>query len=142
VLTSPAFTPSATSVLSFFHTYAFESATSCFDAGTLETSTDGGTNWTVVPDAAFISGGFTGTVSSSFGNPIGGKRAWCNGTIGTLTQVKVNLAGFSGLLTQVRWHEGDDSSAKATGWYVDSVTVSSTSPCNATTVQLLGFDAE
>ncbi len=124
VLVTPSFVPQASSTLSFWHTYAFESATSCFDAGTLEISTNGGSTWTVVPDAAFTAGGFTGTVSASFSNPIGGKRAWCNGTIGAMTQVNVNLSSFVGASdAKLRWHEGDDSSAAATGWFVDSVTL-------------------
>jgi len=124
VLTTPTFGVNAGTTLSFWHTFAFESATSCFDAGTLEYTTDGGTTWTVVPDAAFTAGGFTGTVSSSFSNPLGGKRAWCNGAIGPMTQVGVNLGSFAnGQTLKVRWHEGDDSSAIATGWFVDSVTI-------------------
>ncbi len=126
VLVSPQFVPLAGSTLSFWHTYAFESTTSCFDAGTLEISTDGGANWTVVPDAAFTAGGFTGTVSASFGNPLGGKHAWCNGTIGAMTQVTANLGSFTGAAgARLRWHEGDDESIAQTdwGWYVDSVTL-------------------
>jgi hypothetical protein len=122
VLVSPSFGAIAGTTLTFFHTFAFESSTSCFDAGTLEVSSNG-TTWTVMPDANFTAGGFTGTVSSSFGNPLGGKRAWCNGTIGAMTQVSVNLDSFAGQTIQVRWHEGDDSSAIATGWFVDSVTI-------------------
>ena len=146
VLVSPGFVGQAATTLSFFHTFAFESntSTSCFDAGTLEVSTDGGTTWTVMPDANFTAGGFTGTVSSSFSNPIGGKRAWCNGTIGAMTQVTANLASLSGQSFKLRWHEGDDSSAVVTGWFVDSVTlnnVGSASVC-AMPVSLIGFTIE
>lgn len=125
VLRSPAFGVIGSTTLSFHHTFAFEpaSGTSCFDAGTLEVSADGGTTWTVMPDANFTAGGFNGTVSSSFGNPIGGKRAWCRGTIGPMTQVAVNLGSFTGQTIQLRWHGGDDSSASVTGWYVDNVNV-------------------
>ncbi len=144
VLVSPGFVGQAGTTLSFFHTFAFESPTSCFDAGTLEVSTNGGMTWTVMPDANFTAGGFTGTVSSSFSNPIGGKRAWCNGTIGPMTQVSVNLASLSGQAFRLRWHEGDDSSALATGWFVDSVSltnVGSASVC-AMPVSLSGFTIE
>jgi hypothetical protein len=124
VLVTPNFVPQAGTTLSFWHTFAFESATSCFDAGTLETSTDSGATWNVLPDANFTAGGFNGTVSSSFSNPLGGKRAWCNGTIGAMTQVTANLGSFNGAAgMKLRWHEGDDSSAAATGWFVDSVTI-------------------
>ena len=123
VLVSPSFGAVASTTLSFWHTFAFESSTSCFDAGTLETSVDGGTTWLVLPDAAFTAGLFNGTVSTGFNNPIGGKRAWCRGTIGTMTQVTANLGAFAGQSMQLRWHAGDDSSAIVTGWFVDSVTV-------------------
>ena len=127
VLVSPAFGVGAPTTLSFWHTYAFEgSLSTCYDAGTLEYTTNGGANWTVVPDADFTSGGFTGTVNTGFSNPIGGKRAWCAGTAGTLTVVNVNLGGDPNLLNktvQLRWHEGDDISLAVTGWYVDTVTV-------------------
>jgi lysyl endopeptidase len=125
-LVTPTFVPQAGSTLSFWHTFAFETNASaaCYDAGTLEISIDGGATWSVVPDAAFTAGLFTGTVNANFGNPLAGKRAWCAGTIGAMTQVTVNLASFVGSSNvKLRWHEGDDSSATATGWYVDSVTL-------------------
>ncbi|MEO6193183.1 MAG: trypsin-like peptidase domain-containing protein [Thermoanaerobaculia bacterium] len=131
VLVTPAFTSGAGTILRFWHTFAFESAANCYDAGTLEISTDGGSTWTVLPDAAFTAGGFTGTVSTGFSNPIGGKRAWCNGTIGAMTQVTADLSAFAGANTKLRWHEGDDSSSQATGWFVDSVSLSSAAVCTA-----------
>jgi hypothetical protein len=127
VLVSPTFGVVSNTALSFYHTYAFEgSVSTCYDGGTLEISTDGGSTWSVVPDAAFTAGGFTGTVNTSYSNPIGGKRAWCAGTVGTMTQVSVNLgATYSGQQNcKIRWHEGDDSSSKVTGWYVDTVLIS------------------
>ena len=132
VLVSPAFLPQAGSTLSFWHTFAFENPSTCFDAGTLEVSTDGGGTWSVVPDAAFTAGGFTGTVFTGSGNPLTGKRAWCNGTVGAMTQVAVNLASFAGsTATRLRWHEGDDASVTANGWWVDSVTLANVGTCTA-----------
>jgi hypothetical protein len=127
VLVTPNFVPQAGTTLSFWHTYAFEtdqSGSTCWDAGTLEISTDGGGSWSVLPDAAFTAGGFNGTVDTNFQNPIAGKRAWCQGTIGTMTHVTADLSAFAGAAgAKLRWHEGDDSVGAATGWYVDSVTV-------------------
>jgi lysyl endopeptidase len=141
VLVTPTFVPQASSTLSFWHTFAFETnaaGTQCYDGGTLEISLDGGATWSVVPDAAFTGGGFNGTVNTNFSNPILGKRAWCQGTIGAMTQVTVNLASFVGAAdARLRWHEGDDSSAQATGWFVDSVTlnnVGAASTCSAANV--------
>ena len=100
--------------MSFWHTYAFEGTTStCYDGGTLEYTTDGGTTWTVVPAADFTAGAYTGTAGASYSNPIGGKPAWCGGTVGAMTQVSLNLGGDANLVNKtirVRWHEGDDSS--------------------------------
>lgn len=147
VLTSPTLIAEANTTLSFFHTFAFEgTAVQCYDAGTLEISTNGGTTWTVVPDAAFTAGGFNGTVNGGFSNPIAGKRAWCAGTIGAMTQVTVNLGAYSGQQFQLRWHEGDDSSAAATGWFVDSVSISNVGTASACstgindTIFVDGFD--
>jgi hypothetical protein len=127
VLVSPAFGVGAPTTLSFWHTYHFEfSSSTCWDAGILEVTTNGGTSWTQVPAGDFTAGGYTGTVATSSSNPIGGKPAWCNGVVGALTQVSVNLGGDVNLVgntVQLRWHEGDDSSVSSTGWWVDTVAV-------------------
>jgi hypothetical protein len=136
VLISPPFAPQADSMLSFWHTYKFDDVYICYDGGTLEISTDGGGSWTVLPDAAFTAGGFNGTVNEFYGNPLGGKRAWCNGSIGPMTQVTASLAAFAGATdVKLRWHEGDDISNAYTGWYIDSVTLSNVglaSTCSGT----------
>jgi len=124
VLVSPPFGAVSNTTLTFFHTFSFEGTVAqCYDAGTLEVSSDGGNVWTVVPDAAFSAGGFNGTVNTGWSSPIGGKRAWCSGTIGAMTQVTVNLGAYNGQTLKVRWREGDDSSAIGSGWFVDSVTL-------------------
>jgi hypothetical protein len=144
VLTTPSFVPQAGTTLSFWHTYDFEGTVStCFDGGTLEISTDGGTVWAVVPDANFTAGGFTGTVNGGYSNPLAGKRAWCDGTIGAMTQVTANLGSYVGAAgAMLRWHEGDDSSVTATGWYVDSVTIANAGVASACTPGLFsnGFE--
>ncbi len=144
-LVSPTIAIQASSTLSFWHTFAFESAATCYDAGTLEISTNGGSTWSVLPDANFTAGGFNGTVNSSFSNPLGGLRAWCHGTIGAMTQVTANLASFVGQSNvKLRWHAGDDSSVEVTGWYVDSVTLANVGAagiCNeSNTILLADFE--
>ncbi len=148
VLTSPALVPTASSVLTFWHTFALEQSTTpttCFDGATLETSIDGGTTWVVIPDAAITAGPFIGTVSASFANPLAGKRAWCGNTvIGPFSQVTVNLSAFAGQSTKLRWHEGDDSSVARIGWFVDSVNITNagTASVCAMPVALTGFTIE
>ena len=126
VLTTSPFGVGASTTLAFWHTYRFEGPSStCHDGGTLEYTVDGGASWAVLPDADIPAGGFTGTVSGS-GNPLAGRRAWCGGVITTMTPVTVNLgtdANLLGRMIQIRWHEGDDVSTGATGWYVDTVTL-------------------
>jgi hypothetical protein len=124
VLISPEFGVTSSSTLSFWHRFDFEGTIAeCFDAGTLEISIDGGSTWTVVPDAAFTAGGFNGTANPGFSNPIGGKRAWCSGTPGPMIQVTANLSAFDGQVVHLRWHEGNDTIIADTGWFVDSVTL-------------------
>lgn len=122
VLVTPQFGVFSNTTMSFYHTYSFESSSTCYDGGTLEYSTNG-TTWTVIPDSFFTSGGFNGTVSTSFGNPIGGKRAWCGGTIGPMTQVNLNLGSLAGSTIYLRFHAGEDSSQALTGWYVDTIRI-------------------
>ena len=148
VLVSPSLVPSASTVLSFWHTFALEQSTTpttCFDGGTLETSIDGGTTWVTIPDAAITAGPFVGTVSASFSSPIAGQRAWCGNTaIGPFSQVTVNLAAFAGQPLKLRWREGDDSSVARIGWFVDSVTLTNagTASVCAMPVSLMGFAIE
>jgi hypothetical protein len=140
-LTSPSFATRVGTRLSFWHTYLFEDSSTCFDGGTLEVTTDGGSTWTVVPDSAFLMGGFNGTVVPISGNPLAGKRAWCHGALGPMTQVVVDLSAFAGSNTaRVRWHEGDDAAAQGIGWYVDSVVLSNPEVCVANAIFSDGFE--
>ncbi len=133
VLVSPGFGVLAATAVTFYHQFAFEGSSECYDGGTLEYAVgpDYGA-WAVVPDAWFTANGFNGTVSTSWGNPIGGKRAWCH-TLSTWTPVSLTLGSLRGRSVMPRWHEGDDSSGAVTGWYVDSVTIASTGTAAACT---------
>jgi len=138
VIVTPVVAVQAGMSLSFWHTYAFEGDVfQCYDGGTLETSTDGGATWSVFPAAAFRSGGFTGTVSPYFDNPIRGLLGWCGGLIGAMTEVVADLSGFAGQNLQLRWHEGDDFTGSFVGWYLDSVRV--TNGCQASGSGALQF---
>ena len=117
-LVSPPFVPEAGSSLTFWHTYEFDQ---CYDGGTLEVSVDGGATWSVVPDAAFLEGGFTQTLYP--GSPIAGKRGWCLGQLGAMSRVRLDLSSWAGQETRLRWHAGEDSVVALTGWFVDSITL-------------------
>jgi hypothetical protein len=126
-LISPAFVPQMGSILSFWHTYSFDDGSGCYDGGLLWISTDGGSMWFQVPSAAFLTGGYNGTLASS--NPMQTARAWCVGTLGPMTQVKVDLSAYAGMAVKVRWFESDDTAFKLVGWYVDDVSVGSAGVC-------------
>jgi hypothetical protein len=89
VLVSPPFGVGPNTTLAFFHTWQFEGTVlQCYDAATLEVTTNGGASWTVVPVGDFVAGAYNGTANA--GNPLAGKRAWCAGTLGALVGVTVN----------------------------------------------------
>jgi hypothetical protein len=112
----------ASSVLRFQHRFNTESS---YDGGVLEYTTNGGGNWS---DAAplITSGGYTSTISTSYGSPLGGRAAW-SGDSGGWVEVRANLATLAGSTVQFRWRFASDSSVSDEGWYVDDVVISSTS---------------
>ncbi|MGH6961278.1 MAG: hypothetical protein ACREE7_12390, partial [Dongiaceae bacterium] len=121
VLTSPLFAALPGTRLTFWHTYDFEQLFYCFDGGTLEISTDGGTTWSVLADSAFREGGFNGTLLGL--SPLQGRRGWCRGGLAPLTRVVADLSAYAGPATRLRWHAGEDYSIAYPGWYVDSVSI-------------------
>jgi hypothetical protein len=143
-LTSPAVTlPSgeAPLTLSFYSDLNLEprSGGGCWDGGMLQISTDNGTTWTQVPNAAMLTDPYTGVAGS--GNPASGSSLWC----GTRPYKKavVNLDSYAGQTVRFRFRTTTDSSEGFTphGWYVDQVKVQS---CAATPVDLIfvnGFEA-
>jgi hypothetical protein len=128
-LISPSFTPQADTVLSFWHTYSFDDSAGCYDAGILQVSTNGGATWSTMPDAAFLTGPFNGTIYYGYSNGYADSRAWCHGTIGPMTVVRVDLSAYAGTAIKLRWIESDDTLIGLTGWYVDDVTVANAAAC-------------
>jgi uncharacterized repeat protein (TIGR01451 family) len=134
VLTSPAFgVTSATAKLTFRNRWSFESATSCFDASVLEIKIGAGSfTGIVAAGGSFVTGGYTGTVSSTFSNPLGGQAAWCNNSAGypAYLTTQVNLpAAAAGQTIQLRWRLGFDTSAGAVGQNIDSISITDVSVC-------------
>jgi hypothetical protein len=118
-------------------------ATSCYDGGILEVSTDNGATFTQVPDAAiFAGGGYTGPISTQFGNPLQGLQAWCGNTPRPFTDgpVRVDMSNHAGQSVQFRFRLGSDSSVGHEGWYVDDIDVSSCSGGASDVIFADGFD--
>ncbi|MBN1515774.1 S8 family serine peptidase [Candidatus Sumerlaeota bacterium] len=124
----PIVVPSAHPMLKFWHTYSFESDIfGDYDGGVLEISTNGGSSWTDLGDA-IVSGGYTGVLSDYYDNPLGGRQAWTDGDLGTLTEATVDLQEYAGESVLIRWRFGSDSSFGDDGWYVDDVSIVSQTP--------------
>jgi subtilisin-like proprotein convertase family protein len=129
---------SAAATLSFRNRWSFESAASCFDAGVLEIKIGAGPFTDIVTaGGSFGSGGYTGTVSPTFSNPLASRSAWCNASAGypSYLTTDVNLpAAAAGQTIVLRWRIGTDTSVAAAGQNIDTIVVTdSVNQCNQST---------
>ncbi len=112
---------SAASQLSFRRSHIMETGS---DGMVLEISIGGGP-WTdiITAGGSFVSGGYTHTISSSFGSPISGRQAWSGNSSGWQTTV-VNLpAAANGQNVVLRWRRATDNSVGSTGVYIDDISL-------------------
>ncbi|MEN1728916.1 MAG: beta-propeller fold lactonase family protein, partial [Pseudomonadota bacterium] len=115
--------------LSFKHIYSLDWATSCYDVGVLEISTDGGTTWVDVLDAGgvFDAGGYDGVQNGLESNPLNGRAGWCRNSpgwgSGAFNDVEVDLSAvdFSNGSLLVRFGLGEGSSFGNPGWWIDDI---------------------
>ncbi len=126
-LTSPVFSYSPGGTLSFrnlYNTEASGSPLTYYDGGVLEISINGAPFKDILAaGGSFAAGGYVATLSSSFANPLAGRRAWA-GSSGTSIKTTVNLpAAGAGQTVQLRWREGTDNGVSAIGWHIDDINV-------------------
>jgi len=104
--------------LRFQHDVTMEqnTATSCWDGGFVEVSSDGGTNWNPLGASRLLESPFLGPVPT-------GQQAWC-GTAPYRT-ASFDLGDFAGQAVKFRFRALTDSSVGSVphGWYVDDVRV-------------------
>lgn len=112
---------SPSAVLSFRNRFDLENG---FDGMVLEISIGGGAFQDIlVAGGSFASGGYTGTISSSFSNPIGGRQAW-TGTSAGFILTSVNLpASANGQNIVLRWRRATDVSLGNTGVFIDNIVI-------------------
>ncbi|MBV9240841.1 MAG: carboxypeptidase regulatory-like domain-containing protein, partial [Acidobacteria bacterium] len=116
----------ATAQVSFKNNYTLEST---FDGGVLEISSPNinAGAFTDITNAAvggsFSSGGYNGTVSSSFSNPLAGRAAWTGTAGGYLTTTASLGPNVAGQTIKLRFRMGSDTSVSAAGWRIDTITV-------------------
>lgn len=125
--------------LQFWHRRFMEAGTgTCFDGGILEVSTDAGTTFTQIPTAQLLTDPYTGTISSSFSNPLAGLQAWCSAAVVPYFNSIVDISAYQGQTAQFRFRLGSDSSVSKEGWFIDDVKVQS---CGANLIFKNGFDS-
>ncbi len=116
-------------ILKFWHWFNIEAnSTGCFDGAILEISTNGGQTWTQIPDSLLMTSGYKGTISSSYGNPLGGSKGWCG--YQDWSEAVVDLTAYAGQSVKLRFSQASDASLGLEGWYVDdfSLTVCEAKP--------------
>ena len=114
----------STPYLRFNHAYMFENygtSTTAWDGGVLEYSTNGGASWA---DAGSLltNNGYNGTISSGYGNPLGGRSAFVRESNGYISS-RASLASLAGQSVRFRFRIGTDSSGNDYGWFVDDIRV-------------------
>jgi Zn-dependent metalloprotease len=105
--------------LHFAHAFGFEIPN--YDGGVLEYSTDSGSTWT---DAGplFDVNGYTGTINSSYGNPLGGRSGFLADSHGYISS-RLNLESLAGQNIRFRWRMGLDVDVYNWGWWVDDIRI-------------------
>jgi hypothetical protein len=99
-----------------------DTATSCFDAGILEISSNGGAYTQITTGITGL--GYTGAVSTD-NTTLGGRQAWC-GNGASYATTAVDLTSFAGQAIKLRWRMGSDTgTSEAVGWNIDNVRVQS-----------------
>ncbi len=125
-LVSKPFSPSVSSVLSFYHKFDFEISTVAWDGGVLEITIDDGATW-IRLNSEITMGGYNVTLDGSSGaNPLGNVAAW-GGLQSTFTEVQVDLSSFALELVQIRWRMGTDEFVDAGTWDIDDIDISDVS---------------
>ena len=129
-LVTPVFVPAFGSSVSFRNNFNLESG---FDGGVLEISINGAAyvDITSLPGGAFTAGGYTGTISSSFSNPIGGRAAWTGNSGGFVITRATLPNAAAGQNVRLKFRMGSDNSFAAQGWRIDDVAITSPSCCGA-----------
>ncbi len=105
--------------LRFRHAYDFQGSTTAYDGGVIEYSTNNGSTWS---DAAslVVNNGYNTTISSSFGNPLGGRSAFGAVSSGYIS-TRLNLTSLAGSAFLFRFRVGTDTSTADLGWKIDEV---------------------
>jgi Zn-dependent metalloprotease len=122
-MTSGVAIPSGSSTfIRFAHAYLFEFGTNGFwDGGVFEYSTNGGASW-LDAGSLPVDNGYSGVISASYGNPLGGRNAFTGSSRGYISS-RFNLGALAGQNVRFRFRIGTDGSYDNWGWFVDDVRI-------------------
>ena len=99
-----------------------------YDGSVVEYTTDG-SNWQDA-GALFTENGYRGTISSSYGNPLGGRQGFGNRSWGYLSS-RLSLNSLAGQNVRFRFRIASDSGNGAMGWWIDDVRIYTCAPRRA-----------
>jgi large repetitive protein len=130
-LISPALQVSSTGdfTMTFAHRFDFESdATTDWDGGVIELSTDNGANWNDVGSLIGGADGYNGTITEpGANNPLIGRNVFSgqNANYPNFQTVTLNLGTtYAGQTVKIRFRVGTDEAAGANGWDLDNIAFS------------------
>lgn len=115
----------------FDHAYSFESEPGAFyDGGVVEYSVNNGATWTATNALPTVNG-YNATLSTAFGNPLGGRRAF-GGVSNGYQSTRIDVTSLAGKSVRFRFRIGTDNSNWDYGWWVDDISVynCATAPAN------------
>jgi hypothetical protein len=103
------------------------------DGGVLEIKigTNGFTD-IIAAGGAFVTGGYTSTITNIWDNPLSGRRAWSGNSGGYITTTIDLPSAAAGQTIQLRWLCGTDNgngSGNFAGWRIDSIAISAATCC-------------
>ena len=76
---------------------------------------------------SFVSGGYTGTIDGTAGNPLAGRMAW-SGNSGGYIDTVINMGpNLNGQMITLRWRFGSDEAVAAPGWWIDGLSITGAS---------------
>lgn len=116
--------------LSFRNNFNLEASSGIYrDGGVLEVSApniNGGAFTDITDPAvggAFVTGEYTGTISTAFASPIAGRMAW-SGNSGDYIDTVVNLGpNVAGQTIKLRFRLGTDQAGAGGGWRIDTISI-------------------
>jgi len=126
--------------LQFNHAYGFENDSDGFyDGAVLEYRNETGPGPWLDAGPLFAAGtNYDGTLSSSFGNPLGGRQAFAGHSFG-YTGSQYDLSSLAGQNTRFAFRLGTDSSVGDYGWFLDDIRIYTCGPSDLIFAD--GFDA-